>query len=41
MVAIHEHSELGPVIADKHDDFTTEADFTRKQKRAYDAELDG
>ena len=40
MAAIHEHGELGPVIADKHDDFTTEADFTRKAKRDYEAELD-
>ena len=39
MVAIHEHGELGPVITDKHDDFTSELDFTAKQKRLYQDEL--
>ena len=39
MVEIRDHGELGPVITDKHDDFTSELDFTSKQKRLYQDQL--
>ena len=38
-VAIREHGELGPVITGKDDGFTSLDDFTKKQRRQYEAEL--
>jgi hypothetical protein len=37
--AIREHGELGPVIAAKDDGFTSLDDFTKRQRRQYEAEL--
>ena len=40
LAAIHEHGELGPVITNKHDDFTSFDDLPRAQRRAYEAAIE-
>lgn len=38
-VLVQEHGELGPLITDKHDSFTSFADLPQSARAAYEAEL--